>query len=186
MKIVPRALAALLAAAVAATGSVAAAGESPDAARPRRAALPLPEEVRRDRQELETFQEIFGVLQSTASRKNRKEYMKLDLDLHESMVREVEQAEVKAERARRENVELPAERALARHGAQAGGRDLASPEGRHEWMRDLVREAEDLLPRLQKWDERALARNRELLGEFLDAMVADFRASGGEWKAERI
>jgi hypothetical protein len=181
MKIVPWVLATVLATALAAA---APAGENKDAARPRRAALPLGEEIQRDRQELETFQDILGILQSTAAKKKQKEYMKLDLNLHGAMVRELEQAAVKAERARRESDLRPADRALARREAK-GGHDLESPEGRRESMRDLLREAEDLLPRLQKWDETALSRNRALLDEFFDAMVADFRASGGEWKTER-
>jgi hypothetical protein len=185
MKLVPRVTAVALFAAAACIAP-ASAGADSDASRPRRASIPLGEEVRRDRQELESFEEILGVLESTAAQKNRKEYMKLDLALHAAMVQEVEEAAAKAERARRESDGTPAERALARSAARDGGPDLSTAEGRHERMRDLVREAENLLPGLRRWDGATLARNRDLLREFFDAMVADLRASGGEWKAEKM
>lgn len=134
------------------------------------------DDLARDRQELEAFEEILGVLHATAAKRNLKEYMKLNINLHAAMVREVEQAAFKASAERRE-------------GRTAGGpgerHRLWTAEGRHETLTELVREAEDLIPFLQKWDRRAVARNRDILDEFFEIMVTDLRASGGTWRTGR-
>jgi len=135
-------------------------------------------ELSRDRQELEAFEEILGVLHSTAAKRQKKEYLKLNVNLHTAMVREVEQAAYKMRRARVES-------AQGATPSRGGTHDLWTPEGRHERMVEIVREAEDLLPGLQKWDRAAVARNRDILDEFLEILVTDLKASGGTWRSER-
>jgi hypothetical protein len=165
-----------LAAALAAGVLVAPTGVEADPVRAQRTRQS--DEVTRDRQELEAFEEIVGVAHRTAAKRNKKEYMKLTLNLHSAMVREVEQAEEKAIRARRDGD--------GESGAREEKRNLWTAEGRYDTMSDLVRESEDLIPMLQKWDRKAVARNRDILDQFLEIMIADLRASGGTWRTEQI
>jgi hypothetical protein len=44
-------------------------------------------------------------------------------------------------------------------------------------LSDLAREAQDLIPGLVQWDPTALARNREVLGDFLEVVQVDLAAS---------
>jgi len=132
------------------------------------------DELARDRQELEAFEEILGVLHRTAAKRQKKEYLKLNLNLHAAMVREVEQADAKVIRARRTGE--------AERESRSGRHRMWTAEGRHESMNELVREAQDLLPFLQEWDRRAVARNRDILDEFFEIMITDLRASGGVWR----
>ena len=117
------------------------------------------------------------MLHRTAAKRHRKEYMKLNLNLHAAMVREVEQAEVKASRARRDGETVRQKR--------EGRHDLWTAEGRHETMKELVRQAENLIPFLGQWDRKAVARNRDLLDEFFEIMITDLKASGGTWRTEQ-
>jgi hypothetical protein len=137
------------------------------------AAIGSREEIRRDRQEIETFEEFMTVLDVSSRMQERKEYLKLNVELHEAMIREVEQAKTKAEWARRQ----PDAQRGYRRPTPEDRRDSSTASGRHLWLSDLAREAQDLIPGLVQWDPTALARNREVLGEFLEVMQVDLAAS---------
>lgn len=160
-------------------------------------------QIERDQQEIQNFEKLLKQMHATPL-DQLAEYARLNDQLRSAMAREHEQAKAKLAQAGREvrqsRRELRGERHEATMTASAHDRvqtiddrrdlrddrgDRAAARNRVERMESLIAKSKALDSAVGQGHEEALVKNGRLMGEFLELMRSDLRATASELVEDR-
>jgi hypothetical protein len=181
---------------------------SAQAARNAREAVQDEVQIARDKQQLvrdqQEVKDFDSMLTDLSPAMDADAYAELSGRLRNAMKREHEQAQAKVSQATREvgqsRRELRGERREAAMSASVQDKlqrgddrrdlrddrvDRGAAQRRAKHMHSLIAKCEALQPAIRQGHEGAMVKNQRLMGEFLEVMRADLRATAGELGEDR-